>query len=70
MEKFNNTVITYAHKNEDQEEYSSLLVGEQSFITSMEINKAVSQIIGNSSTSRPSCSSLGHTPKGHSTLPQ
>jgi hypothetical protein len=40
-----------------------LLVGLQTGTTTLEINLAVPQKIGNSSTSRPSYTTLGHIPK-------
>ena len=46
-----------------------LLVGVQTCVTTLEINMAVSQKFGNSSTSRRSYTTPRHTPKGHCLLP-
>ena len=47
-----------------------LLVGVQTCTTTLEINLAVSQKTGNSSTSRPSYTTPGHIPKRCPTIPQ
>jgi hypothetical protein len=47
-----------------------LLVGVQTCITTLEINLVVSQMIGNSSTSRSSYITHGNIPKSCSTIPQ
>ena len=47
-----------------------LLVGVQTCPATFEIYLAVSEKIGNQSTSLPSTNSLGHTPKGCSIIPQ
>jgi hypothetical protein len=46
-----------------------LLVGFQTCITTLEINLAASQKIGNSPTLRISCTTPGHMPKRFSTIP-
>jgi hypothetical protein len=47
-----------------------LLVGLQTDATTLEINLAFSQKIGNSFTSRPSYTTPGYIPKTYSTIPQ
>jgi hypothetical protein len=49
---------------------SSLLVGMQTSIATMEIDMTVLQKIGNPSSSRPRYTILEYIPKGHSILPQ
>ena len=48
----------------------SQLVGMQTCAATLEISMAVSQKIGNQSTSRPRDITPGHIPKGYSIIPQ
>ena len=64
-------MITYAGEDIwSKENISLLLMGVQTCPVTLGINMAVSQLIGNQSTSKPSYTTLGHKLKGCSIIPQ
>ena len=54
----------------EQEKYSYTAGGGQSCTTTLEVNLAVAQKIGNISTSRPSYTTPEHVPRRCATIPQ
>lgn len=69
MKEQQNLGSAHAGKYAEQREHASI-AGRSANLATLEIHVAVSQKIGNWSTSRPSCASLGHIPKGCSIIPQ
>lgn len=63
-------MTAHAGKDVERGEHSSTAGGECNCVTILEINLAVSQEIGNSSTSKSNNITPGHIGNGHSTKPQ
>ena len=62
--------MTHADEDVEQGEQASIAGGMQTYTATMEINMAVTQKVGNQSTSRSRVVTLGHIPKGYFILPQ